>query len=144
MSIFGSETKASRPTKAKEKAKIREFDTTKSNVAIAFRNVDIQSLISEYENLKKDEYKEELAINLRSYFPWQLDAYNETREYWMESLRVCNAKFPTLLTVTKPQSFEDQDNNINKYFGNSWGNQQRLFIYNMARHYAGNNYLLFE
>jgi len=56
---------------------------------------------------------------------------------WRKSVRICNENFPAHATIVKPQSFENQINNINKYFGNELGNLLRLFMNNMSKHFAG-------
>ena len=97
----------------------------------------LQALITDYATLTPTEYKDELALNLRVYFPWQLDDYKETKDHRRKSVRICNENFPAHATIVKPQSFENQINNINKYFGNELGNLLRLFMNNMSKHFAG-------
>ena len=120
----------------KEDANNREEE---GKVQQALYKIDLRHHISAYTNMDTETYRQNLQLNMDEANASDFDSYDETRTIWNDIIEDNYKKHPIPLTKETPQCFEGTDNNINKFFGNVFGNQLHRFFNVMAIHYSGNS-----
>lgn len=135
----GSVQKANRFTKKKEKEQESEDRCTASYAILALQKVNVKSHISALSHLSDDDYYSAIQTNLRQLTARKFDKFVETKRIWEDCMKVCYDKFPRIQSTSRYLNFEKNDNNVNKFFGNTFGSSLH-----MARYYAGNffNFLI--
>lgn len=85
----------------------------------------------------KEEFLSTISFNLEKLRPKELDDSLDTKKFWVKSMNRLLKEYPIPQSQVSPQNFEDNDNNVNKFFGNEFGSFVRKFLNNMGIHYAG-------
>jgi hypothetical protein len=106
----------------------------------ALGQVRIDHHVEQLANLSLQVYAREVAQQLSLLKCSQLDTYTVTVSHWIAAIDECYKKFPIPKSTVRPISFINGDNNINKFFGNYFGNILRKFAINMAKFYIGNSF----
>ena len=104
----------------------------------ALGQVRIGHHVVQLSNLSFQVYAREVAQKLSLLKCSQLDTYTVTVTHWIAAIDECYKKFPYPKSTVRPISYVNGDNNINKFFGNYFGNILRKFSINMAKFYIGN------
>lgn len=128
------DTRVGKKALEKEDANNREED---GKVQQALMKIDLRQFISAYNGTHIETYRQNLILNMDEANAIDFDSFNETRTIWNSIIVENYKKHPIPLTKETPQCFEGTDNNINKFFGNVFGNQLHKFFNVMAIHYSG-------
>ena len=134
----GSFQKANRTTKKKEKEQECEENNDATYAILALQKVNVKSHIPALAHLSDDDYFCAIRKTLRDLTARKFDKMVETKRIWVDGMKVCYDKFPRIQSTSRSLNFEKNDNNVNKFFGNTFGSSLRMFAMNMARYYAGN------
>ena len=115
-------------------------DRKKTNSAL--NQVNLLTYIDGGVELEKEESAKLINETLNQLRPGDLNARNETLLLWETCIVNVTTRFPLAPTREKPQDFSNTKNNVNKFFGNKFGNNLRTYVNNLGIYFAGENMLL--
>ena len=110
-------------------------DRKKTNMALA--KVRIQEYVLGGSDMTKEDCAKFVSENLSKIRPSGLDNVPETQLLWETCIEQLRVNYPIIATREKPQDFTNNSNNINKFFGNKFGNILRSYVNNLGIYYAG-------
>ena len=92
--------------------------------------------------MEKEESAKLINETLNQLRPGDLNARKETLLLWETCIENVIKRFPLAPTREKPQDFSNSTNNVNKFFGNKFGNTLRTYVNNLGVYFAGEIMLL--
>ena len=87
--------------------------------------------------MEKEEAAKIINDTLHALRPEALNSRKETIIIWEACIDNLSGKFPCVPSREKPQDFSKSTNNVNKFFGNKFGNVLRSYVNNLGVYFAG-------
>lgn len=123
----------------KKAVKARETQTEKDNNAARKaleKLINIKRHIPAFIGYKDETFLSHSHQAMREMRPMsQLD--NRSKEAWEKAMIAVQLKYITPQSKQNDVSFDNQANNINKFFGNVLGNKVRKYVNTMTKYYTG-------
>ena len=130
-----------RSGKKANKNKEAEDTNDKRITCSALSKVDLRPYLLEGSKLDPKDFESKIAILIDGLKPSSLDECQDTRDVWENCMERLIPKYASCPTREKPQDFTNNNNNVNKFFGNSLGNSLRSFVNSLGIYFAG--YLIY-
>jgi len=103
----------------------------------ALNQVDLRIYLDSGAEMEIEEVSKIINETIHLLRPEELNARKETVTIWEECIVNLSGKFPCVPSREKPQDFSKSTNNVNKFFGNKFGNVLRSYVNNLGVYFAG-------
>ena len=123
----------------KKATKLKEDEDTNDRrlTGVALSKVDLRPYLLEGSKSDKKGFESIIQTLIAELKPSSLDECKETRDLWENCIERLNPKYSSCPTREKPQDFKNNNNNVNKFFGNSFGNLLRSYVNSLGVYFAG-------